>query len=48
MNRLGILGVLLERLFHGQPVWALVVGGASLFVAGLFTLRVRLDAQPAA
>ena len=37
-----VLGELLKRFFHGQPVWALVVGGVSLFVAGLCTLRVRL------
>jgi maltose/moltooligosaccharide transporter len=37
-----VLGELLKRFFHGQPVWALVVGGASLVVAGLCTLRVRL------
>lgn len=40
-----VLGMLLERVFHGQAVWALVVGGASLFVAGLCTLRVTLKAQ---
>ncbi|HXD37451.1 MAG TPA: MFS transporter, partial [Rhodanobacter sp.] len=38
-----VLGELLKRCFHGEPVWALVVGGASLFVAGLCTLRVRLS-----
>ena len=37
-----LLGELLKRCFHGEPVWALVVGGGSLFVAGLCTLRVRL------
>jgi maltose/moltooligosaccharide transporter len=37
-----VLGELLKRCFHGQPVWALAVGGVSLFVAGLCTLRVRL------
>ena len=37
-----VLGELLKRVFHGQPVWALVVGGGSLFVAGVCTLRVRL------
>ncbi|MDO1527711.1 MFS transporter [Fulvimonas sp. R45] len=43
-----VLGELLKRCFHGQPVWALAVGGASLFVAGLCTLRVRLaDGQAA-
>ena len=38
-----VLGELLKRCFHGQPVWALAVGGASLCVAGLCTLRVRLE-----
>jgi maltose/moltooligosaccharide transporter len=36
-----VLGELLKRFFHGEPVWALAVGGFSLFVAGLCTLRVR-------
>jgi maltose/moltooligosaccharide transporter len=38
-----VLGELLKRCFHGEPVWALATGGASLFVAGLCTLRVRLE-----
>ncbi len=41
-----VLGVLLKLFFHGQPIWALGLGGASLIVAGLFTLRVR-DPDPA-
>ncbi|MBS0380851.1 MAG: MFS transporter [Proteobacteria bacterium] len=36
-----VLGVLLKWLFHGQPVYALMLGGASLAIAGLCTLRVR-------
>jgi maltose/moltooligosaccharide transporter len=36
-----VLGVLLKWFFHGQPVYALVLGGASLVIAGLCTLRVR-------
>jgi maltose/moltooligosaccharide transporter len=40
-----VLGELLKRFFHGQPVWALVVGGASLFVAGLCTLRVKIRSE---
>jgi maltose/moltooligosaccharide transporter len=36
-----VLGVLLKLFFHGQPIWALGLGGASLIVAGLFTLRVH-------
>jgi maltose/moltooligosaccharide transporter len=43
-----VLGELLNRCFHGQPVWALAVGGASLLLAGLCTLRVRLAAPCAA
>ena len=37
-----LLGGLLKLFFHGQPAWALALGGASLVVAGLCTLRVRL------
>ncbi|HET7359677.1 MAG TPA: MFS transporter [Rhodanobacteraceae bacterium] len=36
-----VLGLLLRLFFHGQPIWALAMGGASLFAAGLCTLRVR-------
>jgi maltose/moltooligosaccharide transporter len=36
-----VLGVLLKLFFHGQPVWALALGGASLIAAGLCVLRVR-------
>ncbi len=40
-----VLGVLLKLFFHNQPIWALGLGGASLFVAGLCTLRVpRMEA----
>jgi maltose/moltooligosaccharide transporter len=35
-----VLGVLLKLFFHHQPIWALGLGGASLLVAGLCTLRV--------
>ena len=38
-----VLGELLRRCFQDQSVWALVVGGASLVVAGLCALRVRLS-----
>jgi maltose/moltooligosaccharide transporter len=37
-----VLGVLLKWFFHDQPLYALVLGGASLIVAGLCTLRVRV------
>jgi maltose/moltooligosaccharide transporter len=40
-----VLGELLKRFFHGQPIWALALGGASLLAAGLCTLRVQLAAQ---
>ncbi|MBU6200058.1 MAG: MFS transporter [Xanthomonadaceae bacterium] len=36
-----VLGALLQWFFHGRPVYALVLGGASLIVAGLCVLRVR-------
>ncbi|GAB2802599.1 MFS transporter [Dyella kyungheensis] len=35
-----VLGLLLRLFFHGQAIWALAMGGASLVVAGLCTLRV--------
>ena len=35
-----VLGLLVKRLFGNQPIDALLVGGASLVVAGLFALRV--------
>jgi len=36
-----VLGLLLKRWFHGQPIYALAIGGACLFIAGLCVLRVR-------
>ncbi|MDA3915153.1 MFS transporter [Oleiagrimonas sp.] len=36
-----VLGLLLRVFFHDQPMYALVLGGISLGVAGLFTLRVH-------
>ncbi len=35
-----LLGFLLKWLFGGQPLWALVLGGASLLLAGLCVLAV--------
>ncbi|GAB3024764.1 MFS transporter [Oleiagrimonas citrea] len=35
-----VLGILLRVFFHGQPIYALMLGGASLILAGLLTLRV--------
>ena len=43
-----VLGVLLKLFFHNQPVYALALGGASLLLAGLCTLRVREPAVAAA
>ena len=40
-----VLGLLLKVFFHGQPIWALALGGMSLIVAGLCTLRVR-ESEP--
>ena len=36
-----VLGALLKWFFHGQPLYALVLGGCSLILAGLCVLRVR-------
>ena len=36
-----VLGVLLHSFFGGQPIYALVIGGVSFFIAGLCALRVR-------
>lgn len=48
-----VLGLLLRLFFHGQAIWALAMGGASLVIAGLCTLRVaepatQLSTAPAA
>jgi maltose/moltooligosaccharide transporter len=36
-----ILGLLVKHLFEGKPIYALVLGALSFFIAGLCTLRVR-------
>jgi maltose/moltooligosaccharide transporter len=36
-----VLGKALKTFFHRQPIWALAMGGVSLMVAGVFTLRVQ-------
>lgn len=36
-----LLGFLLNTLLGGEPINALAVGGASLFLAGIFVMRVR-------
>ncbi|GAB3372145.1 MFS transporter [Lysobacter rhizosphaerae] len=43
-----LLGVLLKVFFGSQPIYALVIGGISLLVAGLCVLRVREPAPHAA
>ena len=43
-----VLGFLLRTFMGGAPVYALAVGGASLFLAGVAVLRVREPAQAAA
>jgi maltose/moltooligosaccharide transporter len=43
-----LLGVLLKLFFASQPIYALVIGGISLVVAGLCVLRVREPARHAA
>lgn len=41
-----ILGLLLRKFFDLQPIYGLVIGGASLFVAGAVTLLVDKSAEP--
>ena len=41
-----ILGFLINNLLQGQAVYALVLGGASMMVAGLLTLRVKATDDP--
>lgn len=36
-----ILGFLVTKVFDGQPIYALIVGGVSMILAGLLTLRVK-------
>jgi maltose/moltooligosaccharide transporter len=36
-----VLGLLLTRLFGGQPIYALAIGAASFLLAGVLSLRVR-------
>ncbi len=43
-----VLGFLLRTFMGGAPVYALVVGGASLFLAGLAVLRVQEPVRAAA
>lgn len=35
-----LLGVLVGKLFHSEPIYALIIGGCSMILAGLFSLLV--------
>ncbi|MFQ3198364.1 MAG: maltose/moltooligosaccharide transporter [Paraglaciecola sp.] len=37
-----ILGFLITKVFDNEPVYALVVGGGSMLIAGVMTLRVKI------
>ena len=37
-----ILGFLITKVFDNQPVYALVLGGGSMLIAGVMTLRVKI------
>ncbi len=41
-----VLGYIVSRIFDHQPVYALVVGGGAMILAGLLTLRVQDDTDP--
>ena len=43
-----VLGFLLKALFGGAPIYALVLGGLSFFLAGVFVLRVPQPAPASA
>ncbi|WP_306349975.1 MFS transporter [Flavobacterium sp. '19STA2R22 D10 B1'] len=36
-----ILGFIIKQFFHNEPIYALVIGGISMIIAGLLTLRVN-------
>ena len=36
-----VLGFLITKVFDNQPVYSLVIGGVSMLIAGLLTLRVK-------
>ena len=36
-----ILGFIVGKLFHGQPIYALIIGGISMIIAGILTLNVE-------
>ena len=37
-----ILGFLVTKVFDNQPIFALVIGGCSMLIAGVMTLRVKV------
>ena len=39
-----ILGFILTTFFNKEPIYALVVGGVSMIIAGILTLRVKDEA----
>ena len=39
-----ILGFIVGKLFGGEPVWALVIGGVSMIIAAILTLKVEDNA----
>ena len=41
-----VLGYIVSRLFDHQPVYALVVGGCAMILAGLLSLRVKDHTDP--
>jgi maltose/moltooligosaccharide transporter len=40
-----ILGFLVTKVFDSEPIYALVVGGGSMLIAGLMTLRVKVPTE---
>jgi len=41
-----VLGLLVRSIFHGEPIYALALGGASMTLAAIFTLFVEDIAAP--
>jgi len=39
----GIFGFILNAMFNGEPIYALIVGGCMMIIAGLLTLRVSYN-----
>jgi maltose/moltooligosaccharide transporter len=37
-----ILGFLITKVFDNEPIYALVIGGCSMLIAGIMTLRVKI------